>query len=230
MYYLYGSREAIRGILTQSSTRKKGTVPVTYVEKLAYYRSSELANYVHLPGGPTDEQTKAIRVIVGDFIKHQRSSCMVIGQPGTGKSSLAEFLWVELSKITGCAPQIVKGISLTMVGLYTEDMIQPSARPLILVLNEIDASFKRAAQADEPKDQKPGASAESSCTSLASTSATLRDWLDRMAHTTHVIIIGTTNNINIRTEYEANTRPGRFDRFFTFTQRIVPKTHDEKQN
>jgi hypothetical protein len=215
VYDVYGFSRSISIII--QSAQGVGAVEVAHFEGRDHWRPEMPSQMENPPERPTDDQKTCIEGVINHFFKHGRASCLLLGPPGTGKSKVATIIGATLSRHKGLQPKVLYGVSLKAKGVYTSDLLDRTSSPLIIVVDEIDLSFFRAAENDKTADSK------SEGDSIASGSDRLRNFLDIIGQRKGVIFIGTSNKEDLKELYPENTRCGRFDLSFVFRQ-PVPKT------
>jgi len=152
-----------------------------------------------------DYQSKVLDDIVKDYEKKYRSSCIIKGKPGIGKSVMGRLLAKKMIK-KGYFPTLVEGFDCTTqidILSIMEDL--ENNQPIIVMLDEFDISCDETYK-DKDTDKE--------CHAKNKTS--LNNFLDTCNVLDNLIIIATTNNENIEEDYPEYTRDGRFDRKYLF--------------
>jgi hypothetical protein len=170
----------------------------------APWRTSITDMYQAAPIAPRAWQKKVIKDVFNAYTANNRASILMTGTPGSGKSRVAELIAVELKTKLSVEPIVIKNFDLTAKGCTIDDVIQfPTYNePAIVVLDELDAFIKHA------EARSDGAGEGSS---IAKNRSSLLSCLDRLNLSEFVILIASSNQIDIRVEHPAYTRTGRFD-------------------
>lgn len=158
-------------------------------------------------------QTKIVESIASDFNKTCRSSWIVCGPPGCGKSTLGLLVAKRLIA-PSIRPVLCTGVDFVTPGLSIRWAYHYpcAATPVILLLNELDSAIRHAER--DPDKDSTGAR-ETTC--IANTPTVMLNTLDYIMSTPHLIVIATTNMKQselVTGIYQRYTRAGRFDNHY----------------
>lgn len=204
-YTLYVRQKNLSGINSMLSG-DSNDVLIRWVYVPVPWRVSITDMYQAVSFSPYSWQTLALREIMIRYLDNNHmASVLLIGEPGKGKSSIADLLAVKMKRELQVEPIVVKGLDLTAKGITVDDFVQcPSfSSPLIICLDEYDTFVKHAENMNGDEGKGDG-------NAIAKNRSTLLSFLDRLNRTSFLIIIASTNDLNISHD-PAYTRRGRFD-------------------
>jgi Cdc6-like AAA superfamily ATPase len=174
------------------------------------YRSVDVIP-IKLPGIIKPMQKKIVEQIWNTYQSKNRASVIISGKVGSGKSSVAMYLYKYITSTTQgvCSAQIISGFQPTiknaMFNFYTQYAAQ--GNPMVLMLDEFDISTTMA--------ERENSVQHTDSTALAENKAVFLEFLDRVNMLENIIMIATTNK-PLKSIPECYTRKGRFDLHFTF--------------
>jgi hypothetical protein len=208
VYTIYATgpaAEAIRGRLVGNPR----DIDCVYVYSPSAWRTSATMVKQSPPASAYHWQKNAVKELMGRYRCSSRVTTLVCGGPGVGKSSLGELLAVEMKTTLKVSPEVVKNMDLTAKGQLLDDAFGTPTEltPVILMLDEFDATVDSAESRGDQNKQREGAS-------LAETPTALLTLLDRLGNTRHLIVIATSNKPLSEMEagtYARYTRKGRLD-------------------
>lgn len=209
-YTVYAIGSAAASAIHERLTGDPRDVVLRYVYAPAPWRSSSVTMRCAPPPRAHPWQNRAVRKLFERFRNQSRATALVCGSMGAGKSTLGELLAVAIKTEMRLIPEVVKNLDLTSKGLLLEDAFDTptSSSPVILMLDEVDATIDHAERAETKEgDKREGAS-------LADTPTSLLAVLDRLNRTPHLVVIATTNKaLTAMTAggYARYTRKGRLD-------------------
>jgi hypothetical protein len=205
-YVLYVVGGAARRKLESLISGDSSEIMTRWVYSPAPWRTSVTTVRQRAPPAAWPGQAPIIARICDAYAQGQRSSALIVGPPGRGKSRLAELVAVELRARYTVEPVVVKNFDPTARGQLLDDILAcpTQGEPVIVVLDEYDAVIAHA-------EGKLDGDAEGS--SLAKNRSSMLSCLDRLGVMAHVIVIATTNvsEENLETAY---VRRGRLDLHF----------------
>jgi hypothetical protein len=184
---------------------------VTYISALAPWKISATTTRIELPLKPRDWQIKWCKKIISDYNINHRSSIVISGPSGSGKSKFGDFIarQIQLNSKFKIDPTVIKHVDLTSKGLCLDDIITnvpTPINPIILLLDEYDTAINYAI--GERKNQT-----DFSC--MAESKPSLLNLLDRLSETKFIVLIATMNESVDALMKNKTTLPflrkGRFD-------------------
>ena len=208
-YTVYFIGSSAYQILCNELTSDDNKVVTMYEESLSpwitncydYNDRRELISY--------PRQSEIIDDIVTDYVKSRNSMWLIKGPPGVGKTTIAELVGRCLQKETGMAV-FKTAVDLTSPGKGVVEYLQRRDQYSILIFefNEYDTSIRTASGelACETKDV--------SC--YASTKTSLNNLIDFLKQQDRLVIIASTNALDIDTTLEYESYIRRFDKVVTF--------------
>lgn len=186
-------------------------IMIRYVYNPMPWRTSVVTTRERRVLAPRTWQKKILARIIDLYTKKDSALILVHGKPGDGKSTLGTLVAIALKTLHTCEPVVVRNCDLTVRGLTVDDYLGSTPtkhQPIVLMFDEFDGAVKKAEKGNkgESGEHREGSS-------HADTKATLTSIQDRLALMPHVIVIATTNDVELVTkkEYQAYTREGRFD-------------------
>ncbi len=155
-----------------------------------------------------DWQNDLVKTLLTDYERTNHASAIVMGKPGIGKSTIGYLVTLALGQEKGVRPVLVANLDLTTRGLLYDDVVRPKPSreaPVVLMLDEYDQTVRHAERVDK--------SGKGESVSHAESKASLTGLLDRLAISDYVIVIATTNDVELLKEksFRPYTRKGRFD-------------------
>jgi hypothetical protein len=190
---------------------------VTRFERLSPYHSSSFPEEMRTLGQAHRGQEEIVKQIVTHYQTHGNASALIVGQPGSGKSSVAYFVHKQLHS-QGIQSSLILGWSPLMAGnhfdMHIEHFAGPRA-PVIYLINEIDLACAMARSV--PAAGSGGHGSRDAVACYAQNLTYLHDWLDRVDQLLHIIVIFTSKIPleDFERDYAEDIRPGRVNQKFT---------------
>lgn len=204
--YIFGSSAHVKEFDRLIDSEEAGEVNVCYCSQVSLYNSSTMNLREIRLDVPKPWQKTVIDMILNEFKRNRRTSIIISGESGTGKTSIGSILSTELKNLDSPIKSRVYFMDPTSKGFDLFRAIIPAIDDIvILMLDEYDAIVNHA-------EHELDGDGEGS--SMAKSRSSWLCVMDRLAKTRFVIVIATTN-VSLDSIDERYIRDGRFDLRYT---------------